>query len=158
MIDYDLDIIVRILYYILSKYPEFGNANILRSILKTDSETLSYSSQDTLSRGQKPVQIISDAIPNHDRFVIVFRSFLLLLADVEDFINRDFEDSFNNSNVANHSEGSVLIEAKLRLARPSYPDFSQGNNLSRESLSFIHSRNHSIKVEPFQIKEISHVY
>lgn len=166
-LEYDVDVLVRIIYYILLKTPEYGNINVLMPLLKLESEhALSFENNDSLSRSQKPEQIIQDTVQNSARLIFVLRSFLLLLADVEDTITGlglEVPDSkINNSDLITPQKdaGSVIVEGKLSLMPPNYPNFTKfTNEVTLESLAFIRNpENAASKVVEFHIHEISHVF
>lgn len=120
---YDPDVLVCIFYHILAKTPEYGNIH-LASILKMEIDTMS-SSSDSLPRTTKTNQIVQESFANPDRIIIVLRSFLLLLANIEEEIGEKERDAYNASgaSMSQSSSSAVLVEGKLTLSQPSFPNF-----------------------------------
>ncbi|KAI8911076.1 cell morphogenesis N-terminal-domain-containing protein [Gorgonomyces haynaldii] len=154
-IEYDIDLLMRVIYYMLAKYPEYVNENVIRKLLKSDGERLGDDYQESFNKTvQKAEQLVLEKSINSEKTLVALRSFLLLIADVEDSVKGD-DDEFLNAGALALSQshpGMVLVEGKLAVPQPAFPDFtnpSKGPTI--EELEKIRCRETNPKTKPISI-------
>ncbi len=136
----DLDIFVRIAYYILVKYPEYGNECLIAHLISSDIKKGTAQNNESFATNRSEVNL--EELPCADRLLIAFRSFLLLLRDVEQSIG-DSIDNMTTAGALSHiqsSNGLVLVEGKINLKPPKFPSFEGISEYSVEYLQEIGSR------------------
>lgn len=115
------EILVKIIYLMLAKYPEYGCERIIIPFLHLETEIPTESRvSETASSIQKAEQMIRDSIVNPGRLIVFLKAFLLLLADVEQ-ATKTQGNSYAVEN--NDTKPSVFVEGKLTVPVPDFPDF-----------------------------------
>ncbi|KAL5035352.1 hypothetical protein BDV3_005299 [Batrachochytrium dendrobatidis] len=159
--DCDTTSFVRIVYFVLVKYSEYGNEiiNMLLgpsslnnlpsiSLLLTSSATsqISYgSSEADLSYG---IFRNTEVLPNPERLLIAFRSFILFLSDVEVSLGDPQGSSLITAGTVSavqSGSGMVVVEGKINLPSPRFPDHHSNKNGTSSSLqNLAHHAQHNI--------------
>ena len=132
LFDGDSDLIVRVLYYCLVKLPDY-TCDKIAGIL--GSETIAskegrYAEMNfsTTTTGQGNFQ------RNYDRLIVVIRSFMLFLKEMECYLTTS--NSFAGVIEADPKSG-IIVEGKIELSPPRYPEFETEDDQSVEHLSKI---------------------
>ncbi|KAJ3349902.1 Cell morphogenesis protein PAG1, partial [Kappamyces sp. JEL0680] len=155
--DCDLDVFVRICYYILVKYPEYGNEAVITHLLTSDIKGKIAGENDSFSINKSEGSLHLEEVPNADRLFIAFRSFILLLRDVEQSIG-DKDDTLGFATTAGavsavqstSGSGYVLVEGKINLKPPKFPSFERTSDYSFEYLQDIGTReNQNLRQRQF---------
>ncbi|KAJ3276521.1 Cell morphogenesis protein PAG1 [Terramyces sp. JEL0728] len=140
----DFDIFVRIVYFMLVKYPEYGNENVILHLLKSDVNT-KLSQEDSFSMSKSDNSHHTVDLPNAERMLIAFRAFLLILRDVESSLGEISADgkyvkTAGTVSAVHSNSGLVLVEGKLNLVSPRFPDNFNIVSYSIETLEMIGTR------------------
>ena len=129
--DCDLDVFVRIVYYVTVKYPEYGNEELIAHLLSP--EPIRPESESGSKSGEY------DELSNADRLYIAYRAFILLVRDVEHSIS-DKNESAGAVSAVQSNAGLVLVEGKINLTPPKFPTFEGNSDGSFEYLQDIGNR------------------
>jgi len=84
--------------------------------------------------------IFLEEVPNADRLYIAVRAFLLILRDVEQSIGSSEKNTAGAVSAVQSSSGLVLVEGKINLTPPDFPDFERESDGSIQCLLEIGSR------------------
>ncbi|KAI8898227.1 cell morphogenesis N-terminal-domain-containing protein [Globomyces pollinis-pini] len=146
----DFDHFVRVVYYILAKYPEYGNEKVIAHLLKSDIVQGRNGNQETdsfnNSKSDHSFQMLLEDLPNADRLIVAFRAFLLLMRDVEQSsLNKEGVHSVTAGTVSAVQSGTglVLVEGKINIPPPQFPDFTHATDNSLDYLDHIADRTGS---------------
>ena len=137
----NLDVFVRIVYFILVKYPEYGNDQLISYLLITDIDPRNTMETDSFSIARADNILVLEELPNADRLLIAFRAFILILRDVEQSISDKFSTTAGAVSAVQSKAGLVLVEGKINLTQPNFPTFEDQSDYSFERLSKIGSRD-----------------
>lgn len=102
------NVLIKMVYYILCKYPEWGNEEYIQYLLT-----------------EPP--LASESIVNSERLYIAFSAFFLVLRDVEETITRGGVVTMGAVSRVESSVGSVVVESKVTLPIPSFPTFGDAD-------------------------------
>ncbi|KAJ3259863.1 Cell morphogenesis protein PAG1 [Boothiomyces macroporosus] len=130
-------------------YPEYGNENVILHLLKSDVST-KVSQEDSFSMSKSDNSHHSVELPNAERMFIAFRAFLLILRDVESSLGESSADgkyvkTAGTVSAVHSNSGLVLVEGKLNLISPRFPDNFNIISYSIETLEMIGTREQPSK-------------
>ncbi|KAH9273162.1 hypothetical protein BASA83_004451 [Batrachochytrium salamandrivorans] len=130
---------VRIVYFVLVKYPEYGNdivgnllGNSSLNLLPTVTSLLAFFSTSQISSGYSEADLSHnytrniEVIPNPERLLVALRSFLLFLSDVEYSLG---DSQGSSSTTADHHANNSRTIGSLE----SLVDLAQHNASSRSA-------------------------
>eukprot|EP00842_Homolaphlyctis_polyrhiza_P005771 jgi/Hompol1/6195/HPOL_000607-RA len=131
--DGDIHNFVSIVYFILVKYPDYGNEAVLNSLLGPESLNLPASAILLTNyaigniegeSGYNPGRMV-ELIPNPERLLVALRSFLLFLVDVEITLGDSQGSSSTTAGTVSAVQsgtGMVVVEGKINLPSPRFPE------------------------------------
>nr|KAJ3422130.1 Cell morphogenesis protein PAG1 [Polyrhizophydium stewartii] len=131
----DLQSFVHIVYFVLVKYPDYGNEAVLANLLGAESlNTLPPVSALTTSLSShtnadgdmtyNPSRA-AELVQNPERLIIALRAFLLFLSDVEVTLGESqgaASTTAGTVSAVQSGAGMVVVEGRINLPSPRFPD------------------------------------
>ena len=156
----DLRNFVQVLYFILVKYPDFANEDVLSGFLANRNTQFSESNFNVPSKGvgdsesdlQSTTELDTRAGP--ERLIIVLQSFLLFLHDVETFLDvPDIVMAAAKSSTLG-SETGIIVEGRISIPQPQYPSINSRSNSKVLTLDQLESILHRANNENTEARHI----